>query len=113
MTMTTPYRANEELDRPGEDLTTQRRLADLSTLPTRQRVAERDTAMNAAEAILSAHVPDSCDNTCSGCRIQWDRWIPHADCPQVAWARRVIETFVAWDDAVPSQDLHDVHNRSC
>lgn len=98
------------MDGRGEHLTAPRTVADLSAVPSRERVTDRDEAMDGAVAILSAHVPDPDDGTCAGCLAQWDRWIPHADCPQVAWARRVVETHAAWDDEQPTaRDATDVH----
>jgi hypothetical protein len=84
-----------------EHLTVSRTLADLSTMPSRQRVADRDESMDAAVAILSAHVPNPDDGSCAGCRAQWGRWLYFEDCAHADWALRVVETHTAWDDDPP------------
>jgi hypothetical protein len=89
------------VDGHDEHLTASRSLADLSTLPSRQRVADRDESIDGAVAILSAHVPNLDDGSCTGCRAQWGRWLYFEDCAQADWALRVVETHAAWDDDPP------------
>jgi hypothetical protein len=92
-----------------EHVTGSRTAVDLSSVPLRHRVAERDASLADATAILAAHVPDTEDGTCAGCRAQWGRWINYGDCSQVVWARRVAETHAAWPDGRPdSQDRSDL-----
>jgi len=47
------------------------------------------TEVDAAGAVLAAHVPDAA-GFCAGCREQWDRLVPHSGCTQAAWAREVM-----------------------
>jgi hypothetical protein len=96
------------VDGPDEHLTVSRNLADLLTLPSRQRVADRDESMDAAVAILSMHMPIPGDGSCAGCRAQWGRWLYFEDCTQADWALRVVETHAAWDDDLPDPPLQSV-----
>jgi len=72
-----------------------REVSDLSVLPKREVVAERDGAMDAATRILDVHRPEVSGSHCAGCLDQWDRWIWFKDCAQANWAQSVIETYGA------------------
>ena len=63
----------------------------MSEQPTRGVVERRDVLIGSAMVVLSAHVPDEVGR-CQGCLDLWSRWVPHAGCTQVRWARRVLET---------------------
>jgi hypothetical protein len=95
---------------PGEHMSASRSLADSPAVPSRHQVADRDTVMETARAILSTHRPHPDDGTCAGCYALWGRWIYFGDCPQVNWVRRAVETYTARDNApaAPQDRPHDV-----
>jgi hypothetical protein len=54
-------------------------------------VERRNRLIDTVCNILADHIPDD-QGWCAGCLRQWDRWMPWAGCPQVTWARSVVET---------------------
>jgi hypothetical protein len=78
----------------------------MSDLPSDVLVQKRETLIDAAVAVLAEHLPDE-HGLCAGCMHAWGRWVPHAGCTQVQWARSAIETHgvAAWDvsDKAPAR----------